>query len=136
MVCILVQILGYIGAAVIPNELVLLKLPVGLALLAAGVAGLVFVVLLSMQVYGTGLGILFGILTVFPCLGLDEQMEAIRTWVRRDRPLGRETWARRTAARLGLESDASRPRPPTHYTRYSEMAPSHLPNSFLTTSPR
>jgi hypothetical protein len=70
MVCILVQILGYIGAAVIPNELVLLKLPVGLALLAAGVAGLVFVVLLSMQVYGTGLGILFGILTVFPCLGL------------------------------------------------------------------
>lgn len=33
----------------------------------------------------------------------DEQLEEIRTCVQRDRPLGPETWVRRTAARLGLE---------------------------------
>ena len=33
----------------------------------------------------------------------DEQLEGIRTCVQRDRPLGPETWVRRTAARLGLE---------------------------------
>lgn len=33
----------------------------------------------------------------------DERMEEIRTCVQRGRPLGPETWVRRTAARLGLE---------------------------------
>jgi putative transposase len=32
----------------------------------------------------------------------DDQLEGIRTCVQRDRPLGPETWVRRTAARLGL----------------------------------
>ncbi|MCC6123993.1 MAG: transposase [Pirellulales bacterium] len=43
----------------------------------------------------------------------DEQLETLRTCVRRDRPFGHETWVRETAARLGLEYSLRGPgRPP------------------------
>lgn len=43
---------------------------IGLAVLAVMITATVFVFLLATRVYGTGLGILLGVLTLFPCLGL------------------------------------------------------------------
>jgi hypothetical protein len=37
---------------------------------AVGITGTVFVFLLSIQVYSTGLGVSLGILTLLPCVGL------------------------------------------------------------------
>jgi hypothetical protein len=48
----------------------ILSLGIMLGMVVAQIAGLVFVFLLSTKVYGTGLGILFAILTVLPCLGI------------------------------------------------------------------
>ena len=68
---IMLSILGYIilvGAQfAVPDSL---KIVLGLALLAVGLAGTVFVFLLAMKVYSTGTGVLLGILTLVPCLGL------------------------------------------------------------------
>jgi hypothetical protein len=71
LVCILVYLLSIFaqigGQFVVPAPLVLLF---GLLGLAAGLAGTVFVFLLSTKVFGVALGILLGILTIVPCLGL------------------------------------------------------------------
>jgi uncharacterized membrane protein len=68
LICILIYLLAVIGQlfAVQPG----LRLVLGLVVLAAGLAGLVFVFLLSTKVYSTGVGILLAILTLVPCLGL------------------------------------------------------------------
>jgi hypothetical protein len=71
--CILLQFLFYLifvlGAALGPygglGSLIAL-----LGLLAAGIAGAVFVFMLAIKVYGIGLGIAFAIGSFFPCLGL------------------------------------------------------------------
>jgi hypothetical protein len=71
LVCIsayLLLLLGQIVAHVVMPAPPLL--PVALLQLAAGLAGMVFVFLLSTKVFGIVLGILLGILTVVPCLGL------------------------------------------------------------------
>ena len=65
--CILIQIGVLIGAGVLPAELQLLA---NLGLLAAAVAGAVYVFLLAIQVYGIGLGVLLGVLALVPLLGL------------------------------------------------------------------
>ena len=65
--CILIQLGVLFGAAVLPAELQLLA---ELGLLAAGVAGAVFVFLLAIKVYGAGLGVLLGVLALVPLLGL------------------------------------------------------------------
>jgi hypothetical protein len=67
LICILIQVLAYIGQFAVPPEI---RLIVALVALAASLVGLVFVVLLSTKVYSTGVGILLAILTVVPCLGL------------------------------------------------------------------
>ena len=48
----------------------LVVLPVALALLGVEITAMVFVFLLSTKLYGTAVGILMGILTLVPCLGL------------------------------------------------------------------
>jgi hypothetical protein len=68
---ILVCLLCYLGAVVaqfaIPQELKLVL--AGVALLVI-LASTVFVFLLATKVMGTGLGIVMGFLTLFPCIGL------------------------------------------------------------------
>ncbi len=65
--CILVQLLFIIGLFTVPEELRPLA---QLALIPIGLASTVFLFLLAIKVYGTGIGILLGILTFVPCLGL------------------------------------------------------------------
>jgi hypothetical protein len=71
LVCVLIY-LGAVAASMIlprilPPELTIIA---SLLFAVAGIAGLVFVFLLSTKVYGTGLGVLFGLLTLIPCVGL------------------------------------------------------------------
>ncbi len=67
LVCILIYIVAVICQLVLPPEL---RLVISLGVLAVGVTGTVFVFLLAIRVYSTAVGILLGILTLFPCLGL------------------------------------------------------------------
>jgi hypothetical protein len=71
LVCILISLLSIFGEIVVrftmPEPLVI---PIELLGFAVGLAGMVFVFLLSTKVFGIVLGILLGILTVVPCLGL------------------------------------------------------------------
>lgn len=43
---------------------------IGIGVLVVGLAGTVFVFLLAIKVYSTGVGVLLGILTLVPCIGL------------------------------------------------------------------
>ena len=73
MVCILLYFIVIAMQAIIASQIEvppLFRVLSGLAILANGVAGAVFVFLLSIKVYGPALGILLGILTLIPCLGL------------------------------------------------------------------
>ena len=82
ILCILALLLLYAGAGVLqamtrdarvgpPNPGVLvLQIGVGLAILATGIAATVFVFLLATKAYNVGVGILLGILSLIPCLGL------------------------------------------------------------------
>jgi hypothetical protein len=71
LVCILLYfccILGQIAAQfVLPPSTAILF---GLGVIVAGLAGLVFVFLMATKVYGVGIGIAMGVLTLMPCLGL------------------------------------------------------------------
>ena len=67
LICILFQLLGVIGQFAVPSGI---RPILGLLVIAVGLAGVVFVLLLSMKVYSTAVGILLAILTVVPCLGL------------------------------------------------------------------
>lgn len=67
-----VCILLYLGAIVarlflIPDPLVL---ALGFGVLLVALTGMVFTVLLSLKLYGVGLGILLGVLTLIPVVGL------------------------------------------------------------------
>ncbi len=73
MVCILLYFIVIAMQAIIASQIEvppIFRVLAGLAILANGVAGAVFVFLLSIKVYGPALGILLGILTLIPCLGL------------------------------------------------------------------
>ena len=67
LVCILVYLIAVIGQFVLPAEI---RGLVGIPVLIAGIVGAVFVFLLAIKVYGTGLGIVLGILSLIPCIGL------------------------------------------------------------------
>jgi hypothetical protein len=71
LVCILVYLVVYLVFAAVQYALPP-KLRVILALVAIpiSVTATVFVFLLATKVYSQGLGILFGILTLIPCVGL------------------------------------------------------------------
>jgi hypothetical protein len=67
LLCILVYILAIFGQYAIPKEFrIFLALPVLGVLIVADV----FVFLLATKIYGTALGIVLGILTLIPCVGL------------------------------------------------------------------
>lgn len=65
--CILGYLLCVVLQFVVPMPVTLL---LGLACLGAAVTGAVFVFMLSLSIYSTGVGILLGILTLIPLLGL------------------------------------------------------------------
>jgi len=67
LVCILLYLLGVVGQFFIPPEASLL---LALVVLVVVITATVFVFLLATKVYGTGVGILLGILTLIPCVGL------------------------------------------------------------------
>lgn len=67
LVCILIYFIAVILQFALPAEL---RLFLGLGALAVAVTSTVFVFLLSIKVYNVGLGILFGFLTLVPCVGL------------------------------------------------------------------
>jgi hypothetical protein len=67
LVCILIYVSAFIlGVFLPPGARPLVQIGV----LGVGLAGTVFVFLLAMKVYGTALGIVLGILTLIPCVGL------------------------------------------------------------------
>ena len=65
--CILIYLLAVIGQFALPPEIRPFA-AIGVLLIALG--GAICVLLLAMKVYGTGLGILLGILCLVPCVGL------------------------------------------------------------------
>lgn len=67
LVCILIYLVAVFGQFAIPPEF---RPLVALGVLAVALTGTVFVFLLAIKVYSTGVGILLGILTLAPCLGL------------------------------------------------------------------
>jgi hypothetical protein len=67
LVCILIYLLTIVGNFFIPEDVQIL---LGLALAVLGVVSTVFVFLLAIKVYNTGVGILLGLLALVPCLGL------------------------------------------------------------------
>ena len=75
LVCILIYlvavIVAVIGQFALPPELrPLVAIGVFLVALLQGLVGAVFVFLLAMKTYGTGLGIVLGILSLVPLIGL------------------------------------------------------------------
>ena len=67
LVCILIYLLTIVGQFFIPEDVQIL---LGLALAVLGLVSTVFVFLLAIKVYNTGVGILLGLLALVPCLGL------------------------------------------------------------------
>ncbi len=67
IVCIMIYLVVVFGQFTIPPEMRPVIVP---AVFAVGIVGAVFVFLLAIKVYGTGLGILLGILSLVPCIGL------------------------------------------------------------------
>jgi hypothetical protein len=67
LVCILIYLVAVICQLAVPVALLPL---VGIGLLVTIIVGAVFVFLLAIKVYGSGLGILFGILCLLPLIGL------------------------------------------------------------------
>ena len=67
IVCILIYVIAMIGQFAIPAEA---RAIIGLGVLVLGLVGTVFVFLLAIKVYNTGVGVLLGILTFVPCIGL------------------------------------------------------------------
>ena len=67
IICILLQLLILGLQIAIPPQM---RPLLGLAFLCASIVSTVFVFLLAMKVYSTGLGIFLGILTLVPCVGL------------------------------------------------------------------
>lgn len=67
VVCILIYLVAVFSQLVVPQGV---RPFIAGGVLLVGLAGTIFVFLLAMKVYSTGLGILFGILTLVPCIGL------------------------------------------------------------------
>ena len=67
LVCILIYLAAVVAQFVLPPEL---NAIVVIGIFAVVLVGTIFVFLLAMKVYNTGIGILLGILTLVPCVGL------------------------------------------------------------------
>ena len=67
IVCILIQLMMFLSLFMVPSEIAGM---IWIAAVPIGVASTILIVLLAMKVYGTGSGILLGILAFIPCLGL------------------------------------------------------------------
>lgn len=67
LVCILIYLIALVGQFALPLEV---RLLLGIGVLFVGLVGAVFVFLLAMKTYGTGLGIVLGILSLVPLIGL------------------------------------------------------------------
>ncbi len=67
LMCILIYLVAVFGQVVLPPEI---RPLVGLGVLVVGLVGAVFVFMLAIKVYGTALGILLGVLSLIPCIGL------------------------------------------------------------------
>jgi hypothetical protein len=67
LVCILIYFIAVLFQVGLPPEL---RPVLALGVMLLGIVGTVFVFLLAMKVYSTGVGILLGILTLVPCIGL------------------------------------------------------------------
>ena len=67
IICILIQIAAFCVQLGVPPQL---RPIVSLAYLVTSLAATVFVFMLAMKLYSTGMGIFLGILSLIPCLGL------------------------------------------------------------------
>lgn len=67
LVCILLYLVSVGAQLVVPPEL---RLLIALGVLVVGIAATVFVFMLAIKLYSTGVGVLLGILTLIPCIGL------------------------------------------------------------------
>lgn len=67
LVCILIYLVAVFGQFALPPGI---RSLVGFAVLIVGLAGAVFVFMLAIKVYGTALGIVLGILSLVPLVGL------------------------------------------------------------------
>ncbi|MEZ6059808.1 MAG: hypothetical protein R3C19_05555 [Planctomycetaceae bacterium] len=67
LICIAIYLLAVVSQFLLPETL---RLFLGLGMLAVGLTGAVFTFMLAIKVYGTGIGILLGLLTLIPCIGL------------------------------------------------------------------
>ncbi len=67
LICILIYLIAVMCRFAIPEGL---QPVLGLGILALGLVGTIFVFMLAVKVYSTGVGILLGILTFIPCIGL------------------------------------------------------------------
>ncbi len=66
MICILVYLVALLASWAVPQLLIVGRV----VALVASLVGVVFVFLLSTKVYSTGIGVLLGILTLIPIIGL------------------------------------------------------------------
>lgn len=67
LVCIAIYLSAVIFQFALPAEL---RPILGIGVLVVGLVGTVFVFMLAIKVYSTGVGVLLGILTMIPCIGL------------------------------------------------------------------
>jgi hypothetical protein len=67
LICILIYFFCGIGQFLIPPQMMIL---LGVIIIGCILVAFVFVILLAMRVYSTGMGIVFGVLTLVPCVGL------------------------------------------------------------------
>ncbi len=67
LVCILIYLIAMVFQFALPPEL---RPIIGVGVLLVGLTGTVFVFLLAIRVYSTAVGVLLGILTFIPCIGL------------------------------------------------------------------
>jgi hypothetical protein len=67
LVCILIYLVAMFGQFALPPDV---RPLVGLAVLIVGLVGAVFVFMLAIKVYGTGLGIVLGVLSLVPLISL------------------------------------------------------------------
>ena len=67
LVCILIQLVAIAGQFALPADL---RMIAGVPILIVGIVGTVFVFMLSTKVYSTAVGVILGIITLMPCIGL------------------------------------------------------------------
>jgi hypothetical protein len=67
LVCVLVYLVSILGQLLLPPDVGMF---LAVVVLFVAVVGAVFVFLLSLKLFGTGLGILFGIFTLVPIVGV------------------------------------------------------------------